>query len=192
MTVKNLLQQIISKELTQDKELFLFDGFPIPTCHIKRYRRSKTNLSIDGGIGYCAAKDERYFGFKGHILIIQEGITKSVDIAPANIDERDVLPELTNNVQGDIIADKGLIRLELKEGLMDKGINLHTPLSSNMHDNRPKEFVTRIMDIRRVVETMIGQLVGRFKINLLGLRIYGIYQQRWDKKYWHTLSVLLL
>jgi hypothetical protein len=164
VTVKNLLQQSISKKSTQDKDLFLFDGFPIPTCHIKRYRRSKTNLSIDGGIGYCAAKDEKYFGFKGHILITQEGMTKSIEIAPANIDERDVLPELTNDVQGDIIADKGLIRPELKEELMGNGINLHTPLRSNMHDDRPKEFIAQMMDIRRIVETMIGQLVSRFKI----------------------------
>lgn len=167
MTVKQLLQQRISNELTQDKDLFLFDGFPIPICHIKRYKRSKTYLSTYAGVGYCAAKDEKYFGFKGHILITQEGVTKAMDIAAANIDERDVLPELTESIQGDIIADKGLIRPELNKELAMRGINLHTPLRINMHDARPKESVSQMMDIRRLVETTIGQLATRFKIQTI-------------------------
>lgn len=164
MTVKHLLQEHISAELTQDKDLFLFDGFPIPICHIKRYKRSKTNLRSCGGVGYCAAKDEKYFGFKGHLLITQEGVTKIMDITPANIDERDILPELANNIFGDIIADKGLIRPSLTEYLVNNGVNLHTPLRSNMHDSRPKELLSQMMNVRRIVETTIGQLVARFKI----------------------------
>ena len=167
VTVKQLLQQRISNELTQDKDLFLFDGFPIPICHIKRYKRSKTHLAIHGGVGYCAAKDQKYFGFKGHIVITQEGVTKAMDIAPANVDERDILPELTESIQGDIIADKGLIRPELNKELAMRGINLHTPLRINMYDARSKESISQMMDIRRLVETTIGQLVTRFKIQTI-------------------------
>lgn len=164
MGVKQLLQQRISTELTDGKDLFLFDGFPIPICHIKRYKRSKTNLRVEGAVGYCAAKDEKYFGFKGHLLITQEGVIKAMDIAAANIDERDMLPELTDKLQGDIIADKGLIRPSLNEDLKKQGMSLHTPLRSNMEDNRPKESIYQMMDIRRKVETVIGQLAARFNI----------------------------
>lgn len=164
MTIKSLLQKKLSGELSQNKDLLLFDGFPIPTCHIKRYKRSKTTLRNQGAVSYCAAKDEKYFGFKGHILITQDGATKAIDIAPANIDERDILPELIDNIQGDIIADKGLIRPELTSELKAKGVNLHTPLHSNMKDARQKELVHQMMDVRRIVETVIGQLVTRFKI----------------------------
>lgn len=164
MTIKNLLRQHISEELTRDQDLYLFDGFPIPTCHVKRYKRTTTSLSTYGAVGYCAAKDKKYFGFKGHIIITGEGVTKTMDITAANIDERDVLPELTDKLNGDIIADKGLIRTGLSHELKAKGVNLHTPLRSNMQDARPKEFVSQIMNVRRVVETTIGQLVERFKI----------------------------
>jgi len=164
MTIKNLLRQHISDELTKDQDLYLFDGFPIPTCHVKRYKRTATSLSTYGAVGYCAAKDRKYFGFKGHIIITGEGVTKAMDITAANIDERDVLPELTDKLNGDIIADKGLIRPSLSHELKAKGVNLHTPLRSNMQDARPKEFVSQIMNVRRVVETTIGQLVERFKI----------------------------
>jgi len=164
MTVKHLLQKRLSDELSRDKDLLLFDGFPIPICHIKRRKRSKTNLRLDAAIGYCAAKDEKYFGFKGHILITQDGACKAIEIAPANIDERDVLPELAGNTKGDIIADKGLIRPSLTSELKASGVNLHTPFRSNMHDPRPRALISQMMNIRRNVETMIGQLVDRFKI----------------------------
>ena len=166
LMIKQLIQQAISSDLCQDQDLYLFDGFPIPVCHIKRYKYSSL-FKGQGAVGYCAAKDEKYFGFKGHLLITRAGVTKVMNIAPANIDERDVLLELTNNILGDIIADKGLIRPELSEELKSKGINLHTPLRSNMHDTRPKELVFQMMNVRRIVETTISQLVTRFKIQTI-------------------------
>ena len=89
---------------------------------------------------------------------------KAVSVAPAHIDERDVLPEVTAGVTGDVIADKGLIRPTLQQDLKNQGLNLHTPLRKNMKDPRPKEFVSQLMNVRRKVETVIGQLVERFKV----------------------------
>jgi hypothetical protein len=33
---------------------------------------------------YCAAKDEHYFGFKGHLLVTQHSSMVAFDIAPEN------------------------------------------------------------------------------------------------------------
>lgn len=165
--LKNIKEEMLtrlSNVLCQDQDLYLFDGFPIPICHIKRYKRSKTDLRYEGAVGYCAAKDLKYFGFKGHLLMTQRGVTKNFDITPANVDERDVLPNMTASLSGDLIADKGLIRPELNIELKAHGLILHTPLRKNMHDNRPKEFVHTLMNIRRKIETVIGQLTDRFNI----------------------------
>ena len=161
--VQSKIQEKISQELCQNKNLFLFDGFPIPVCNIKRYKKSNL-FRGEGGIGYCAAKDVKYFGFKGHLLITQEGVTKSISVAAANIDERDILPEVCLNLSGDVIADKGLVRPELSQSMENQGLKLHTPLRRNMNDPRPVSFVFQIMNIRRKVETVIGQLVERFRI----------------------------
>lgn len=161
--VVNKMQHLISEKLCQNKNIFLFDGFPIPVCHIKRYKRSSPFKGL-GSVGYCAAKDEKFFGFKGHILISPQGATKAISIAPANIDERDILPEVSCGVTGDIIADKGLIRPELTQELACRGITLNTPLRKNMKDTRPKKFLSKLMNIRRIVETVISQLVDRFGI----------------------------
>lgn len=159
----NRMQQKISEQLCNNKDLYFFDGFPIPICHVKRYKRNSPFRGL-GSVGYCAAKDYKYFGFKGHLLVSFEGVTKGLSIAPAHVDERDILPEVTIGLTGDIIADKGLLRPELTNNLMNQGLNLHTPLRKNMKDDRPKEFVYQIMNIRRKIETVIGQFVERFNI----------------------------
>ncbi|MCX7338875.1 MAG: IS982 family transposase [Alphaproteobacteria bacterium] len=162
--VKKKLQHFVSDLLSTDQDLYLCDGFPIPLCHIRRYKRSKTDLRTHGSVGYCATKDEYYFGFKGHIMITQQGSAVAYDIAQANVDERDMVPELAANRSGMLLADKGLIRPELKALLTAQGLDLQTPLRKNMPDSRPKEIVSTMMNIRRKVETVIGQLSERFRI----------------------------
>ena len=77
----------ISTHLTHGKDLYLFDGFPIPVCHIKRYKRSSP-FRGEGAVGYCASKDQTYFGFKGHLLISQQGVAKVLSVTPAHVDEK--------------------------------------------------------------------------------------------------------
>ncbi len=160
-----IIKQMIQKKLSEkfEDDLSLFDGFPIPTCHIKRYKRSK-NLKEAGAVGYCASKDEYYFGFTGNLLISGTGGIKGFALTPANIDERDVLPEIVGSTKGMLLADKGLIKPQLTQELLKHGINLQTPLRRNMADDRPKWFVQQIVSKRRLVETVIGQLVDRFNI----------------------------
>jgi hypothetical protein len=113
----------------------VFDGFPMPICHFKRVGFSKS-FKGEAGYGYCAAKDETYYDFKGHLVISLIGVATKFTIAPANIDERDILPELTGSIFGLLIADKGLIRPELKEELARQRIDLQIPLRKNMKDDR--------------------------------------------------------
>ena len=167
IAVKKKLQQHVSGQLSKDQDLYLTDGFPIPLCHIKRYKKSKTELRARGSTGYCAAKDEHYFGFKGHILVTQHGATVAYELAAANVDERDILPEITGGLKGMLLADKGLIRPELKDTLAKQGLDLQTPLRKNMIDLRPKRIVSIMMNMRRKVETVIGQLVERFNIQFI-------------------------
>jgi len=174
--VKETLQQLMAKELLAfEDDIHLFDGFPLPICHFRRAKFSK-NFRGEATYGYCAAKAETYYGFKGHLVISLSGVATQFTVTEAHVDERDVLPELTDVFNGLLIADKGLIRPELTELLRSKGIELQTPLRANMKDNRPHAFVKKIVSVRRLVETVIGQLTDRFEIE----RIRA-------KKLWHFL-----
>ena len=96
----------MSQILSTDQDLFLCDGFPIPICHIKRYKQSKTDLRLHGSPGDCAAKDEYYFGFKGHIMVTQHGSAVAYEIAAANMDECDIFPKITADLRGLLLGDK--------------------------------------------------------------------------------------
>ena len=165
-SIKIQLQTEMAQRISPDNDLFLFDGLPIPTCNPKRVNRRNPFYGT-GGFGYCAAKDKKYFGFKGHTVVNQHGLILNLTFSPANIDERDVLPELVTKYKGMLIADKGLIRPELTELLASQSLDLQTPLRKNMNDPRPKSVVYQMMNIRRIIETTFSQLTDRFNIQLI-------------------------
>ena len=75
-----------------------------------------------------------------------------------------MVEEVTSSIKGLVIGDKGFIGAPLKNRLTEQGINLETPLKKNMQDNRPAGFVSCLKLLRRKIETVIGQLTGRFHI----------------------------
>ena len=97
-------------------------------------------------------------------MVSFEGIICGYALTAANVDERDVLPEMIADLHGLLIGDKGYIRPSLKQELAQQGIDLQTPLRKNRQDLRPKAFVSQLMSSRRLVETVIGQLTERFHI----------------------------
>ena len=57
--IKMQFQGEMVQRISPDNDLFLFDGFPLPTCNPKRVRHRNHFYGI-GGFGYCAAKDKKY------------------------------------------------------------------------------------------------------------------------------------
>ena len=70
---------------------------------------------------------KKYYGFKGHIVINFSGMITDYTFAPANCDERDVAPEITQNIHGLLGADKGYLRPELKKYYDLQSVDLQTP-----------------------------------------------------------------
>lgn len=160
--VKQRIQDQVSLLEGQDN-IHLIDGFPIPVCHYGRAYRHKNYRQI-ATFSYCAAKQEKYYGFEGHLLVNLSGMIKGFTFAPAHIDERAIAPEITGHIHGLLGADKGYISPSLDQYYQSQGIDLQTPLRRNMTDDRPKPVLKRLMKVRRTVETVIGQLAERFNI----------------------------
>lgn len=117
--------------------MHLVDGLPIPVCRFTRASRSRI-FRGEAAYGYCAAKDEIYYGFHGHLLISATGICTAFTLTSANTDERDALWELVPGIMGLLIGDKGYISQQLKDELLLTGVFLQTVLRANMRDARPK------------------------------------------------------
>ena len=75
------------------------------------------------------------------------------------MDERAALFDVLEGIQGFLIGDKGYISQNLHTELMVyQHIDLETPLRANMTDTRDPVFVKNLIKVRRLVETVIGQL----------------------------------
>ena len=92
-----------------------------------------------------------------------------------------------------LIGDKGYISEELKVYLRDyMGIELETPLRSNMKDDRDPAFVKQLMKVRRLVETVIGQLSAQFHIEKVRARdLWHLTSRTARKVLAHTVGVFL-
>lgn len=191
------VKQRIQKELALQlgafaDSLHLSDGFPMPICHFKRAYFSRL-FTGEAAYGYCASKDETYYGFKGNVLINSQGVITEMTVTSANIDERDSLWDLIPGVSGMIIADKGLIGADYQEELRQfSQINLQTAVRSNMQEKRSDKFIKWLVSTRRLVETVIGQLTDRFHIEKVRARKTWYLTNRIARKMLaHTLCVFV-
>jgi len=91
-------------------ETFIIDSMPLPVCKRARASRCK-KVRGKAFCGYCAAKREKFFGYRLHLICTPGGVPVSFDLLPAA--EQDLTPihELTVVLpQGaTVFADKGYV-----------------------------------------------------------------------------------
>lgn len=169
--LKKRLQKKLANQMAAFSDpLHMSDGFPMPTCHFKRAYFSPL-FEESAAYGYCASKDEKYYGFKGNLVINSEGIITDITVTAANIDERESLWDMVDDIEGMMISDKGLIGADFQKELLECAqINLQTAGRSNMKETRSKPFLKWLTSTRRLVETVIGQLSERFHIEKVRAR----------------------
>lgn len=187
------IQKELAKQLGAFSDLLhLSDGFPMPVCHFKRAYFSRI-FAGEAAYGYCASKGETYYGFKGNVLINSEGVITEITATAANIDERESLWDLIDDVNGMLIADKGLIGADYQNELRQFAqIDLQTAVRGNMKETRSEKFVGWLKSTRRLVETVIGQLTERFHIEKVRARKLWYLTNRTARKILaHTICVFI-
>lgn len=130
-----------------------------------------------------------YFGFKLHLVINDYGEILNFQVTPANVDDRKVVPELTEGIVGKLFGDKGYISEKLFKKLHEKGLELITRLRKNMK-NRLMLLSDKInLRKRGIIESVNDQLknlcqiehtrhrkVANFMVNLVAGMIAYTYQ----------------
>jgi hypothetical protein len=171
-------QQIMTALFPPDAAIHIIDGVAMPVCHNARAYRSSVLRGI-AAWGFCASKDETYYGLRGHPVINLKGFIVDFIVTPANADERDAMSDIVNKIRGILLGDKGFISKEWKDEMRTHGIDLQTPLRKNMVDTRSKDEVQTILRKRRLIETAIGLLSEQF--GLIGIKARDL---------WHYASKL--
>ncbi len=188
--VKQILQKTLAKALGAFSDsLHLIVGLPMPVCKFARAHFSRT-FKGEAAYGYCAAKKEKYYGFHGHLIVNSIEVITAGTFTAANIDERDVCLELMQRSYGLVLGDKGFIRPALKSELVEQEIYLQTPVRENMQEDRPESFIQWMISTRRLIETVISQLAGRFNIETIRARdLWHQTSRFWRKPLAHTVCV---
>jgi len=87
---------------------FVIDSMPLPVC--KRVRASRCG-KVRGRAycGYCAAKAERFFGWRLHLIVNLQGVPVAFSILPASLHDLTPIHELTWLLPpwSTVLADKG-------------------------------------------------------------------------------------
>jgi hypothetical protein len=104
------------------------------------------------------------------LLISATGVITGFSLTPAQGSEREAVWDLVSSIRGLLIGDQGYLSAPLQHDRRQVGIQLETAWRSNRHDSRDPVWVALRKRLRRLVETVIGQLVERFSIEKVRAR----------------------
>jgi hypothetical protein len=146
-------------DLLAQHTVYIIDTMPMPVCKLVRASRCK---KVQGKpfYGYCASKDEHYFGWQLHLVCAANGVPFRFQVLPARWDELVPVQELLADLpEGSrVVADKGYI--SQKDELMvyvNGQIRLIPKYRKNMRGNSRKD-AALIRNHRSMIETVNSQL----------------------------------
>lgn len=146
-------------ELSQTGEAFIIDSMPVPVCKRSRARRCRKVRGREF-CGYCAAKKEKFFGWRLHLICTPAGQPVAFELLPGAYHDLTPINELTVDLPKDAVlyGDKGYNDATSEHFLLDdSGVRLVPIRKKNMkrHD-WADEYDLRLY--RKSIETVNSQL----------------------------------
>ena len=172
----------------------IIDTLPVPICHAARrfqrriFRPESVGAFPAPTLGYCAAKDERYWGFKGGLRIPDYGLMVHAAMRPAYGHDSPCRDSLLAGLQTptQVLGDAAFVALDRQQELQQKHhLHLLTPLKRNRIPTQArKPFVAPgwAHRLRRRSETVYAQLVQRFHVQTMKVREAWHLQSLWTTK----------
>jgi hypothetical protein len=182
----------------------IIDTLPIPICKVARrfqrsiFRREPVFEFPNPTKGYCAAKDEEYFGFKGGLRITDYGLIVHAPLLQAYGHDSQCRDDLLDGIQPNtvVLGDSAFLDLTFQKRYQERcKICLLTPIKSNMKPTpQRKPFILSALGnaFRRLIETVYAQLTQRFHVAAIKVRDAWHLQNLWNTKILaHTICVFL-
>jgi hypothetical protein len=173
-------------EMFSAGEAFIIDSMPLPVCKRVRARRCQKVRGKDY-CGYCAAKKEKFFGWRFHLICTAEGIPVAFDMLPAAQQDLTPIHELTANLPAGsaVFGDKGYISAEDACTILEAvGVRIVSIPRKNMPPNSwADEYDMR--QYRKRIETVYSQM-EKMGVQRLHARTNGGF----DLKAWASLLAL--
>jgi hypothetical protein len=140
-------------------EVFIIDSMPIPTCRRARARRCRKVRGRDY-CGYCAAKKEKFFGWRLHLICTPEGIPVRYTFLPGGWHDLTPIYELTLDLSVDatVFGDKGYVSEPTADFILDD--NLVRLVAQPRKNMAPLAWADEydLRQVRHAIETLYSQL----------------------------------
>lgn len=175
--VKARLWRQLLRGLQLDRQLSLIDSFPLPVCRFARARRCRRLRELSA-FGFDEMAKQTFLGVRLHLRVCWPGLVVGFEVAPANAHELRAAEDLLEGVTGHALGDRNYWSPALAGQFGAQGLRLLAPFRKASRERRP--WPRRLVNTRRRIETVIGQLVGRFHA-----------RQVWARDAWHFYSRLL-
>ena len=157
--VKERLWQQFAARVPHDEHFALVDSFPVPVCLFARAYRCRRfrGAAADGQDDLTRST---FYGFRVHMRLCWPGVITRVALAPANVHELAVVPELAERTAGWLVGDRNYWKPRLTAELRQGGVALLAPFRWASRDPRPG-FAAVVSRLRYRIDTVFGQLVDR-------------------------------
>ena len=147
-------------DLATDGEVFVIDSMPLPVCRRVRARRCR---KVRGRVfcGYCAAKKEKFFGWRLHLLCTPSGVPVAFHILPGSLHDLTPIHELTVGLPAGarVFGDKGYNSEDDEASIMaETGVRLVPIRRANMKPHTWFLDELELREYRHTIETVNSQL----------------------------------
>jgi hypothetical protein len=140
-------------------DAFLLDSLPVPVCRRARARRCR-KVRGKAYCGYCAAKREKVFGWRLHLVCTPAGLPLAFSLLPAALYDLTPIHELTVGLPAGagVYADKAYNSAPDEASILaETGVRLVPQRRANM---RPNDWLDKVAlrAYRKRIETVNSQL----------------------------------
>ena len=196
MAAFNLLRRVLLRNLDLAQErCCVIDSLPVAAVQFHLVPGSTGDWAAYGAtFGKVASKKQTIFGYKLHLLISLAGVILDFELAPANASDLAVGFELlAEHTDLEVVGDKGYIGAAKAAELWEQQrVRLHTLPRRNQKAQLPREVQHLLNAVRQMVETVNGQLVEQFHIELNHAHTFwGLCTRLYAKLTAHTLCIFL-
>jgi hypothetical protein len=145
--------------LARDGEVFIIDSMPMPVCKRKRARRCR-KVRGRAFCGYCSAKEEKFFGWRLHLICTPQGLPVNFTMLPGALHDLTPIYELSYELPAHacLFGDKAYNDGDAETILAQDGLRLIPIRRKNMKNQHgwAEEYDLRLY--RKGIETVNSQL----------------------------------
>jgi hypothetical protein len=121
----------------------------------------RRRLPEESAFGYDETAKQTFYGLRAHLRVCWPAVIVEADLAPANTHDLRMAEELLEGAQGWALGDRNYCSPCAMDRLKAEGLDLLAPYKSRKQEKEP--WPRSPTQKRRRIETIIGQLVERYR-----------------------------